>query len=492
MEIQAQMPVTVTGSGTGTSGTGGAAAAGTGLSNSTSGQASGGFSAALIGMIGGTPASDGGAAQAQAPGLNALIQQLGSLQVDGTQQQVSPDSLKQLDALIQLLDSNSENAASLLQNPDVQAWLAEIQAMLLQQAQPQTAAVQPSDSGNDLVSLLAVDPSLNDGGDAGKQNPALQELFVPLDMEAVAEEQPAAAIEQLLKPISKQEAKDILNDLKQLLESGKDQNASQAKATAQPIQHVINGLKNIVNHHNVAVQTVQDAQAQQSAAAPTVQTNLEYLAAKSTPLKVEVPKATNDGPLFEPLVDFAEAGTDSPAVPMHEFLKQVSTGNPVAKAPVLLMQAPTFTEEMSQFVMKSFTVNAIAEGISEAKLSLYPQHLGHVDVKLTMHNGQLIAQFVAENMQGKEMLESQMSQLRATLQSQGIQVEKLEVTQSQSLQSGLFQEQRQQQQQFAKQQKNNGNTNKAVSLEEELEAEKESMAAKISSMMGRTSIDVTA
>ncbi|WP_282941813.1 flagellar hook-length control protein FliK [Paenibacillus sp. RC67] len=486
MEIQAQMPANVTTSGS-SSASAGTNAAGAGLSNSTSGQASGGFSAALVGMISGAAAAEGTAAQALIPGLNALIQQLGSTTANAAPQQspVSEDSLKQLDALIDLLNSNSEDAAALLQNPDVQAWLSQIQALLLQQ-QPQ--AVTSQLSNDDSSSDLLLDPS-TEVAEAGKNAGTAQALFIPLDTETVLEQQPAVAVEQMLKPISKQEAKDILKDLKQLLEPGKDQATIQTKTNSPSLQNIVTGLKNIVNSHNVLVQPVQDNTLQQAVAAPAVNANLEYLAAKTAPLKVEVPQDMNDGPLFEPLVDLAEAASDSPAVPMHEYLKQVSSGTHAAKTPVLLMQAPTFTEDMSQFVMKSFTVNAIAEGITEAKLSLYPQHLGQVDVKLTMHNGQLIAQFVAESMSGKEMLESQMSQLRATLQNQGIQVDKLEVTQSPSLQSSLFQEQRQQQQQFAKQQKNN-NTNKAVSLEEELE--QETKAAQILSGMGRTSIDVTA
>lgn len=487
MEIQGQMSVNVTSSGSSSAGAG---TAGAGLSNSTSGQASGGFSAALVGMLTATSASEGAAAQALTPGLNALIQQLGNAS-NASQQpsMVSEDALKQLDALIDLLNSTSEDAASLLQSPDVQAWLAQIQALLMQQAQPQQVTPQSGGAGEDSNAELLLTPA-DESANTGKQSVAAQALFIPLEVETVAEQQPIIAVEQVLKPISKQEAKDILKDFKQLLTSGRDQAAAPVQTNTQTLQHLVAGLKQIVNSHNVLVQPIQENQLQQATAAPSVNANLEILAAKTAPLKVEAPQETNDGPLFEPLVDLSEATPDSRAIPMHEYLKQVSTGTHAAKAPVLLMQAPTFTEDMSQFVMKSFTVNAIAEGISEAKLSLYPQHLGQVDVKLTMHNGQLVAQFVAESVAGKEMLESQMSQLRATLQNQGIQVDKLEVTQSPSLQSGLFQEQRQQQQQFAKQQKNN-NTNKAVSLEEELEQEAKT-AAQILSGMGRTSIDVTA
>lgn len=47
-----------------------------------------------------------------------------------------------------------------------------------------------------------------------------------------------------------------------------------------------------------------------------------------------------------------------------------------------------------------------------------------------MQNGHLVAQFMTEHAGAKDMLEQQMNQLRAALQSQGLQVEKLEVTQN--------------------------------------------------------------
>ena len=50
-----------------------------------------------------------------------------------------------------------------------------------------------------------------------------------------------------------------------------------------------------------------------------------------------------------------------------------------------------------------------------------------------MQDGQLFAQFAADSLAGKQMLESQLPQLRQALLTQGLQVEKLEVTQSQNM-----------------------------------------------------------
>ncbi|MNP55863.1 Flagellar hook-length control protein FliK [compost metagenome] len=60
-----------------------------------------------------------------------------------------------------------------------------------------------------------------------------------------------------------------------------------------------------------------------------------------------------------------------------------------------------------------------------------------------MQNGQLTAQFMTEHAFAKESLEQQMAQLRSALQSQGLQVSKLEVTQNTALSSHMYHDGRQ-------------------------------------------------
>ncbi|NEZ43179.1 flagellar hook-length control protein FliK [Paenibacillus alvei] len=108
-----------------------------------------------------------------------------------------------------------------------------------------------------------------------------------------------------------------------------------------------------------------------------------------------------------------------------------------------VVHADRFANEMSGFIVKQLRFSKLGS-VSEAKISLYPEHLGQVDIRLTMHNGQLTARFMTEHGLAKEMLEQQMSMLRGALQTQGIQVEKIEVAQqpASSLTSSMFQEQR--------------------------------------------------
>jgi flagellar hook-length control protein FliK len=68
----------------------------------------------------------------------------------------------------------------------------------------------------------------------------------------------------------------------------------------------------------------------------------------------------------------------------------------------------------------------------EAKFTLTPEHLGEIDVKITIQKGQVFAQITAETAHGKEMLESQVSLLKSALQQQGLHVDKIEIAQSQS------------------------------------------------------------
>ncbi|MGQ3480481.1 flagellar hook-length control protein FliK [Paenibacillus sp. TY11] len=98
-----------------------------------------------------------------------------------------------------------------------------------------------------------------------------------------------------------------------------------------------------------------------------------------------------------------------------------------------------FAQEMTEFVVQKLDI-VKHTGLTEATIMLRPDHLGQLEVKLTMQNGHLVAQFMTEHSGAKDLLEQQMSQLRASLQSQGIQVDKVEVTHNESLSSHMYQD----------------------------------------------------
>lgn len=489
MEIQTQMPMN--------SAAAASAGAAAGNANSASGQGAGGFLSTLVGILGNGQTNEAAAQQAAVtPGLSALIQLLGTSDNAAVPTQGAADEtvLKQLDALIDLLNQNSEDTAALLANPELQALLAQLQAALLVQPTAQSindeTAVETSDASAISAQPIHTDAASDvetDGG-AVELNPA---LFVPADSEQTADQAVDADAAPVFKPVSRQEAQEILKQLQQLLQNGEAETPVTVNGKPLTLQSVAAELRTILAQQ-ITVRHTNETTAVSSpltVAAPAVNSNLEYLAAKSGSFRFEAQTDSHDSPLFEPLTDMISNNDDMQPVPMSEYLKQVSNGTHSTKTPIV-MHAPTFVEDMTQLVMKSFSINSFADGVTEAKLSLYPQHLGHVEIKLTMHNGQLIAQFMADSVSGKEMLESQLSQLRTTLQNQGIQVDKLEVSQNQAFQSGLFQEQRQQQFQQSGKQSKGTNGDNSISMEDELvTAAKE---VKLPSGLSSTSIDVTA
>lgn len=87
-----------------------------------------------------------------------------------------------------------------------------------------------------------------------------------------------------------------------------------------------------------------------------------------------------------------------------------------------------FAEQFETFLVKRLTMHRL-DGVAEARITLHPEHLGHVDIRLTVQNGQVTAQFVTQNGMARELLENQMAQLRTALQGHGLQVERMEVVQ---------------------------------------------------------------
>ncbi|MCQ6557916.1 flagellar hook-length control protein FliK [Paenibacillus mendelii] len=118
--------------------------------------------------------------------------------------------------------------------------------------------------------------------------------------------------------------------------------------------------------------------------------------------------------------------------------QEVQRQQPVKPTLVHAVPVQQFAETMESLVVKQLQVSS-ANGISEARISLYPERLGQVDVRITVHNGQLTAMFLTDTASARDMLENQMTQLRSALQAQGLQVDKLEVSQNQNAdQANLF------------------------------------------------------
>ncbi|MEW9052661.1 MAG: flagellar hook-length control protein FliK [Neobacillus sp.] len=99
------------------------------------------------------------------------------------------------------------------------------------------------------------------------------------------------------------------------------------------------------------------------------------------------------------------------------------------------VRASHFDQEVTKFLQSSIHITGMDDGI-EAAFTLAPKHLGKVDVKVTIHDGQVTAEFLTSTPLGKDLLETHVQTLRSALETQGLQVAKIDVSQAQTSTSG--------------------------------------------------------
>lgn len=142
--------------------------------------------------------------------------------------------------------------------------------------------------------------------------------------------------------------------------------------------------------------------------------------------------------------------------------------------PVPTVRMANLTEELGEIFRSSMRMAATPEG-TQIRVNITPEHLGHLDIRLTETNGKIAAQIFTSSLMAKEALDLQVNQLRNTLIQQGIAVEKIEVTQQSSQQQSLNQQNAHPEQSFAQQQKQgsaSGTRNAYLRGEEEAVAER--------------------
>ncbi|PNQ81269.1 MULTISPECIES: flagellar hook-length control protein FliK [Paenibacillus] len=138
-------------------------------------------------------------------------------------------------------------------------------------------------------------------------------------------------------------------------------------------------------------------------------------------------------------VDSTATDNQTPVITTAGQLSVQTQGTTPSAPAQPVVHVRQFAKEMTEFVVQKLDI-VKHTGLTEATIMLRPDHLGQLEVKLTMQNGHLVAQFMTEHSGAKDLLEQQMSQLRSSLQSQGIQVDKVEVTHNESLSSHMYQD----------------------------------------------------
>ncbi|NEW05548.1 hypothetical protein GK047_05885 [Paenibacillus sp. SYP-B3998] len=340
--------------------------------------------------------------------------------------------------LLQAMNSNGDLASKLMQDPKLKQWFDQAEQLLKSLTDGQT---------NTAFNLSA--PSNLQAGDAVN----LQAQNTLLTLASLTKQQPDNPILQYLNQNLQQVIEPLLPQLVATLKSVNSM-TEQTNANVEASEGLeegakedlsVNSLHGLHKRGNKSV-TSQTQDMNTVTVIQTPKSKLELLAIKNVMNVPVIQSMANSESVLEPTQEAAveEVGTPNSIIALTDLQKAQLASPPVDKPATSTMNAANFSEEMTEHVLKTMKIT-LADGISEAKLSLFPKNLGHVDVKITMHQGQLIAQFAADTVAAKQMLESQLPQLRQALQTQGLQVEKLEVTQNANMQSSMFQDQRQQQ-----------------------------------------------
>lgn len=113
-------------------------------------------------------------------------------------------------------------------------------------------------------------------------------------------------------------------------------------------------------------------------------------------------------------------------------------------------------EELGGVLKGSFRLNGTQEG-TQIKVNIFPEHLGHLDIRLTASEGKIAAQIFTSNLLAKEALELQVNQLRNSLLQQGVTLDRIEISQQSFGQQNAHPDQRFSQQQQQQQQQKQGN-----------------------------------
>ncbi|SFP07562.1 flagellar hook-length control protein FliK [Salibacterium halotolerans] len=93
-------------------------------------------------------------------------------------------------------------------------------------------------------------------------------------------------------------------------------------------------------------------------------------------------------------------------------------------------RAQEFVKQFQNLIGKS-SLQSFKNGNQQLTVKLVPENLGRLDVKIMQQNGQLTAQLMTTTSTAREMVESQLHQLRAAFQQQNIQVERIDISQQQ-------------------------------------------------------------
>lgn len=377
------------------------------------------FGQSLQQLIGGamTGGNAGEATETPTNPLLAALQQLIAAAGEASGDEGTPggEEAEKLDAKVdELLDQLDVLDEQLTENPELmpmlQSWIQQAQAVLNAQSQGENAQGEGQEAAANALETLASNPAT--------LKFALQDTVTQLvDMQKSGQ----------TAPEMKAQAQQVLAALEQTVKTVEESAKSGVKQTsvqAAEVFRIQDDVQQVVkNDQNAKPATeAQTKGAEQTVVSSKAQTQQQSGAGTQQ----------EDGQNQETTQEFKTQGT----ITAGELALRTNGTTPAK--PVEAVPMHRMAQEVEKLVVDRLEILQ-KQGFTEAKITLTPDHLGKVDIRITMHAGQLMAHFVTEHAAAKDMLEQQMVQLRGSLQGQGLTVERIEVTQSSSLQSQMDQ-----------------------------------------------------
>ncbi|WP_100404480.1 flagellar hook-length control protein FliK [Bacillus solitudinis] len=104
-----------------------------------------------------------------------------------------------------------------------------------------------------------------------------------------------------------------------------------------------------------------------------------------------------------------------------------------------------FLKQFQQLLQKG-VFSSKQDGVQSLSIKLYPAHLGRLDIQLTQLNGSIVARILSGSSTTRELLESQVAQLKQAFSQQQLNVERIEISEQQFKQLSDEEESRKQSQ----------------------------------------------
>jgi flagellar hook-length control protein FliK len=233
----------------------------------------------------------------------------------------------------------------------------------------------------------------------------------------------------------------------------KNEGATQATAASASAQPMLGKLQASISTH--AVQIVASVNTTEAQASANAQTSAPAVPNQAQPAVVQpavlMVQAQDSVPEQAPVV--TEEQTNGQAVTIALPAQTPVQPNGLllkAEPTTVTMHADKFHTEFADLVVKRASLLE-APGRHEFRIVLQPQGLGEIEVRVQAQGNQISLQITADSSAAKMLLDSGLNSLKAGLQSQGIQYDRIDIssttTSNADVSSGLSQERGSSQQQ---------------------------------------------